>query len=228
MFSRKLCLGVVVLALNLGVFPARGQQDAAPHIVQPGAPGQSNKILTPQMARQEYKPPSEADVAFMQGMILHHSQAVEMTDLLRTRSQDAAVLELGQRISVSQTDEMRFMRQWLLDRGLPVTPDHGDMSGMGGMQMAGMNTDSSSMPMMPGMLTPKQMEELGAASGTTFDHLFLAGMIQHHSGALTMVEELFRNPGAGQDPQLFDFASDVDNTQQAEIDIMKNMLRERP
>ena len=84
------------------------------------------------------------------------------------------------------------------------------------------------MPPMPGMLTKVQMEALRKASGPQFDHLFLTGMIQHHTGALIMVKELFANPGAGQDPQLFDFASDVDNTQQAEIDIMRHMLKERP
>jgi uncharacterized protein (DUF305 family) len=83
------------------------------------------------------------------------------------------------------------------------------------------------MPMMPGMLTAAQMDALRKASGPEFDHLFLTGMIQHHSGALQMVKDLFANPGAGQDPQLFDFASDVDNTQQAEIDIMRHMLKER-
>jgi len=83
------------------------------------------------------------------------------------------------------------------------------------------------MPMMPGMLTPAQMDALRKASGPDFDHLFLTGMIQHHTGALQMVKDLFANPGAGQDPQLFDFASDVDNTQLAEIDIMRHMLKER-
>ena len=86
---------------------------------------------------------------------------------------------------------------------------------------------SSMMPAMPGMLTTAQMDALRKASGPAFDHLFLTGMIQHHTGALTMVKQLFANPGAGQDPQLFDFASDVDNTQQAEIDYMQHMLKEK-
>jgi uncharacterized protein (DUF305 family) len=183
-------------------------------IVQPGAPGQSTKTLTPETATAPPRKPSEADVAFMQGMIMHHSQAVEMTELLRTRSHDTKVQALGKRISISQTDEMRFMKQWLTDRGLPIADD------MGGMDM-------SSMPMMPGMLTAAQMKTLEKASGPEFDHLFLTGMIQHHTGALTMVKDLFKSPGAGQDPQLFDFASDVDNTQQAEIDIMRHILKEK-
>ncbi len=198
-------------------------------IVQPGAPGQSNKTLTPETANAAPRKPSEADIQFMQGMIMHHSQAVEMTDLLRTRSQDKEVQALGKRISISQTDEMAYMKQWLTDRGLPLS-GHGSMD-MAGMDMAGMDhmdhMDMGSMPMMPGMLTPAQMKALAAATGPAFDHLFLTGMIQHHTGALTMVKDLFATQGAGQDPQLFDFASDVDNTQQAEIDIMRHMLKEK-
>jgi uncharacterized protein (DUF305 family) len=159
-----------------------------------------------------------------------------MTDLLRTRSQDKEVQALAKRISISQTDEMRFMKQWLTDRGLPLS-EHGSMD-MAGMDMSGMDhasmdhasmdhMDMGPMPAMPGMLTPAQMKALAAATGPAFDHLFLTGMIQHHTGALTMVKDLFASPGAGQDPQLFDFASDVDNTQQAEIDIMRHMLKEK-
>ncbi len=156
-----------------------------------------------------------ADVSFMQGMIMHHSQAVEMTDLLRTRSHNKDLLSLGERISISQSDEIKYMKQWLMDRGKPLEMDMGDMAGMKGMD---------SMPMMPGMLTPQQMAALAKASGPTFDHLFLTGMIQHHNGALIMVEDLFDTAGAGQDNVLFDFATDVDNTQRAEIRIMQGML----
>ena len=191
-------------------------------IVQPGAPGHSNKTLTPETAAAPERKPSDADVKFMQGMIMHHSQAVEMTELLRTRSHDPEVQALGKRINISQTDEMRFMREWLTERGEPISMD------MAGMDMAGMDhMDMGSMPMMPGMLTKEQMKALAAATGPAFDHLFLTGMIQHHTGALIMVKDLFRVPGAGQDPRLFDFASDVDNTQQAEIDIMRHMLKEK-
>ncbi len=200
-------------------------------IVQPGAPGHSNKTLTAETAAAPPRKPSTDDVKFMQGMIMHHSQAVEMTELLKTRSQDPAIQALGKRISISQTDEMRFMRQWLTDRGESIS-EHGSMD-MAGMDMGGMDHDHmdhmnmGSMPMMPGMLTPEQMKALAAATGPQFDHLFLTGMIQHHTGALTMVKDLFRSQGAGQDPQLFDFASDVDNTQQAEIDIMRHLLKEK-
>jgi uncharacterized protein (DUF305 family) len=200
---------------------------AAPTIVQPGAPGTGNKTLSRDAATagEALKPSSKADVDFMQGMIMHHNQAVEMTELLKTRTKDPAVRELGNKIDVSQTDEMRWMKQWLTDRGFSTEMPAMDMSNMKGMDMSHMDMD---MPPMPGMLTKAQMETLRKANGPQFDHLFLTGMIQHHTGALTMVKELFSNPGAGQDPQLFDFANDVDNTQQAEIDIMRHMLKERP
>jgi uncharacterized protein (DUF305 family) len=178
------------------------------------------------------RPPSKADIDFMQGMIMHHNQAVEMTELLKTRTHDPQVRELGRKIDLSQTDEMRWMKQWLTDRGLPISATMKPMD-MGGMDMKGMDMkdmpgmDMSDMPPMPGMLTRAQMDTLRKSTGPQFDHLFLTGMIQHHTDALTMVKELFANPGAGQDPQLFDFANDVDNTQQAEIDIMRHMLKER-
>ena len=241
MSLRFLLFSAAVLSSAPATAPCQ-QSKTAPGgvtIVQPGAPGQSNKTLTPETANAPPRKPSKADVEFMQGMIMHHSQAVEMTELLRTRSKDTEVQALGKRISISQTDEMAYMKQWLTDRGEPIS-EHGsmDMAGMdmAGMDMAGMDMagmdhmdhmNMGAMPMMPGMLTPAQMKALAAATGPEFDHLFLTGMIQHPTGALTMVKDLFQSPGAGQDPQLFDFASDVDNTQQAEIDIMRHMLKEK-
>ena len=198
-------------------------------IVQPGAPGYSSKTLPASTVVVVPRAPLEADISFMQGMIHHHAQAVEMVDLLRTRSRNKKLQALGNRISISQTDEMRYMKLWLEDRGQPVSMAHGPMdhSAMGHdmKAMAGMNMNS--MPMMPGMLTPRQMETLAKASGPAFDRLFLTGMIQHHTGALIMVEDLFDTAGAGQDNVLYDFATDVDNTQRAEIEIMKSMLKEK-
>jgi uncharacterized protein (DUF305 family) len=196
---------------------AEPTSESPPVIVQPGAPGKSSRILSPGEAVAPVRAPSPADISFMQGMIMHHSQAVEMTALMGTRSRNKDLLELGKRISISQTDEVRYMRQWLEDRG---QPDH---SRMDHSKMP--NMDMSSMAMMPGMLTPQQMEALSRATGREFDRLFLTGMIQHHTGALTMVQDLFETPGAGQDAVLFDFATDVDNTQRAEINIMQGMLR---
>lgn len=159
---------------------------------------------------------------------MHHAQAVEMTALMSTRTHNKALLALGKRISISQTDEMNFMKQWLEDRGKPVPTEHDQMEHMHHMAGAAPGSDMSSMPLMPGMLTPEQMKALSKASGAEFDHLFLTGMIQHHTGALVMVANLFGTPAAGQDAQLFDFATDVENTQSAEINIMKGMLKEKP
>lgn len=213
--------------LLLGAAAASGQPktQSAP-IIQPGAPGQDSRTLTQETAAPPVRPPAPADISFMQGMIMHHSQAVEMTDLLRTRSRNKELQALGKRISISQTDEIKSMKQWLEDRGQPVTMGHSQMDHMGEMKnmphMDHMKMDS--MPLMPGMLTPQQMKALEKAAGPAFDHLFLTGMIQHHTGALVMVQDLFDTPGAGQDAVLFDFATDVDNTQRAEIEIMQRML----
>jgi uncharacterized protein (DUF305 family) len=202
-------------------------------IVQPGAPGENSKVISARAARASLRAPVLADVKFMQGMIMHHAQAVEMTDLLRARSRDPAMQALGKRMSISQTDEMEFMKQWLEDRGAPTSMeaqmeydmkhmDHNDPKAM--QAMAEMH---KAMPLMPGMLSPQQMDALSKATGPAFDHLFLSGMIQHHKGALVMVEDLFDTPEAGQDSVLYDFATDVDNTQSAEIKIMQEMLKER-
>jgi uncharacterized protein (DUF305 family) len=156
----------------------------------------------------------------MQGMIMHHSQAVEMTALIPSHTENKNLRSLGARISSSQSDEIKFMQRWLIARGEPVS-----------MAMPGMpDMDKSGQPMalMPGMLTPEQMEALRKAKGTEFDHLFLIGMIQHHNGALTMVKDLFDTAGSGQDADLFNFATDADNTQRAEIKIMQTMLEKEP
>jgi uncharacterized protein (DUF305 family) len=191
-------------------------------IVQPGAPGETSKILSPSTVRVPAHEVTKADVDFMQGLIHHLSQAVEMTALMPARTHNKKLLAFGRKISVSQTDEIKFMQQWLEERGQAVPMAH--MADMPGMQH--MNMDS--MPMMPGMLTPEQMKALAKATGPTFDRLFLTGMIQHHTGALTMVRDLFNTPAAGQDGQLYDFSTDVDNTQTAEIKIMQGMLKEKP
>jgi uncharacterized protein (DUF305 family) len=211
-----LSLGTAALGQQAGTLPESAR------IVQPGAPGENSKILSPPTAAITLREPLEADTKFMQGMILHHAQAVEMTALLRTRGRNKAVQKLGERISISQTDEIKFMKQWLEDRGKAVPTEHDRMEHMAHMNHQGM--DMGSMPMMPGMLSAEQMKALAKATGPAFDHLFLTGMIQHHTGALIMVQELLDTPGAGQDNQLFDFATDVDNTQTAEINVMKGML----
>lgn len=148
----------------------------------------------------------------MQGMIMHHAQAVEMTALIPSHTQNKDLRLLGARISSSQANEIRFMRRWLAARGEP----------------ASMDMPGHSMALMPGMLTPEQMEALRKAKDAEFDHLFLTGMIQHHNGALTMVKNLFDTAGAGQDAEAFNFATDADNAQRAEIRIMQTMLERIP
>lgn len=192
-------------------------------IVQPGAPGQPTKVL-PATTRAVLPPRSMKDVEFMQGMIHHHSQAVEMTALIEERTENKKIRLLGARISQSQTDEMNFMKRWLEVRNEPTTHQMPEMPDM-------KNSDASESEhkmLMPGMLTPKQMDALKNAKGAEFDKLFLEGMIQHHNGALTMVKELFGTAGAGQNAELFNFATDVDSGQRAEINIMQTLLREKP
>ncbi len=207
-------VSLTLIAALLGVAAIAAQGQEAPAVVQPGAPGHASKAVSPNEPPAQLREPTEADVKFMQGMIMHHGQAVEMTKLVAAKSHNPEVLELAKKIDISQTDEMGFMKRWLQDRGKPIS----EMEDMPGMDV------SSMMPAMPGMLTKAQMDALRKANGAEFDHLFLTGMIQHHSGALVMVKELFATAGAAQDPLLFDFTSDVDNTQQAEMDIMRNML----
>jgi uncharacterized protein (DUF305 family) len=190
----------------------------APVVVQPGAPGKPGKRLPPSTTAK-LPPRSHADVEFMQGMIMHHAQAVEMTALIASHTQNNDLLLLGTRMSKSQSDEIKFMQRWLTARGEQISMA---MPGMPDMDMSG-----HPMALMPGMLTPEQMEALRKAKGAEFDRLFLVGMIQHHGGALTMVKDLFDTAGAGQDAEMFTFATDVDSGQRAEIRIMQTMLERK-
>ena len=215
--------GVFIAANTLaGWFSPRAHAQQAspttPVVVQPGAPGKPSKTL-PASTRATLPPRSQADVEFMQGMIMHHAQAVEMTALIPSHSGNGDLQSLGARISRSQSDEIRFMRRWLVARG--------ESTSMAMPGMPGMDKSGQPMTLMPGMLTPEQMEALRKAKDTDFDRLFLTGMIQHHEGALTMVKNLFDTAGAGQDADLFNFATDADNTQRAEIRIMENMLTKK-
>ena len=148
----------------------------------------------------------------MQGMIGHHAQALEMTDLLASRTASENMRKLALRIEVSQADEIKMMQGWLETRGLEVPNEHAH-------HMHGAT-------LMPGMLTPQEMDRLAGATGAEFDRLFLEFMIKHHEGALIMVKELFVTPGAGQESEIFAFASDVDADQRMEIDRMRAMLKE--
>lgn len=209
--------GPIVLLFALGACGASAHNASSP-------PVSASQALTPaaqargDSGRMRY---TAADVRFMQGMIGHHAQAVVMARWAPTHGAGAAVRILASRIDVAQRDEIAFMQRWLGERR-ERTPDveHELAGGGHEMSMPGMAHDS----LMPGMLTPDQMQRLDAAKGAEFDRLFLTFMIQHHEGALTMVHQLFSNPGAAQDVYVFRFASDVEADQTTEIDRMHSML----
>jgi uncharacterized protein (DUF305 family) len=183
-------------------------------ILQPGGPGQPSRPISAEeavrIADTRFSPD---DVKFMQDMILHHQQAVEMAALVRTRSTLPAIEQAAGRISASQADEIRFMQSWLRERGQPA-PDPASVH----------HADHSAHADMPGMSSPAQMAALAAARGAAFDRAFLERMIAHHEGALTMARGLLRRSGSAYDPVLFQFANDVINEQQAEIERMAVLL----
>ncbi len=206
--------GLLITAAVSGML----SQQSAP-IFQPGAPGSPARVISQAQAVDLGRTTFiAADVAFMQHMIVHHRQAVEMVDLLQIRASDETVRRLGQRIASSQAAEIDLMRDWLDSRGQPL-----EMPGMAGMHAG---HDMGDHAMMAGMLTPNQMAELTAATGPAFDRLFLEGMIQHHQGALDMVDELNANPDAAEDPVLSDSATSVVADQSAEILRMQSILSE--
>jgi len=210
-FTRLVLIAVFVFGVS-ACKTAGGGSSTGTRILQPGAPGQDTKTIGTEQATDLSKVGhTPADVKFMQGMIGHHAQAVEMVALINERTATDDLRRLGLRIQVSQEDEMNMMRSWLKVRGetIPGPHSHHEPGGF-----------------MPGMLTAEEMSQLAAAKGKEFDRLFLQGMIKHHAGAITMVDELFKTPGAGQDGEIFAFASDVDSDQRMEIERMGLMLRE--
>ena len=206
-------IAAILLTAAAGASCRSAAPAAKPPLVQPGAPGQPSRVIAAAQASDlsqvQY---TGADIKFMQGMIGHHAQAVEMVALVPSRTASDGVRKLAQRIDVSQQDEMKMMREWLLARSQQI-PDPRMHHMMGAT-------------LMPGMLTPEQMTALAAAKGTGFDRLFLEGMIKHHAGAIAMVRELFATAGAGQTPEIFSYASDVDADQRMEIDRMGSILKE--
>lgn len=212
----------MILSFSVSVH-AQQAEVKQPVIVQPGAPGQPTQVL-PSNTRAKLPPLSAKDIEFMQGMIMHHAQAVEMTALISDRTTNKELRSLGARIGHSQADEMRYMERWLRLRGEPTSMPMPSMEHAPDMDMSKHHHQM----LMPGMLTQEQMNALKKAKGAEFDRLFLQGMIQHHKGALVMVEELFNTAGAGQDSELFNFATEVDTGQRAEIRIMETMLGEKP
>lgn len=173
---------------------------------------------------------TDADVHFMQGMIIHHAQAVVMSNWAPTHGARPDLQVLCKRIALSQRDEITIMQQWLRKRHLPapdplhmLADEKGPIHDSSEMGMPGMDMGDHPM-MMQGMLTPEQMRQLDSARGPTFDRLYLTGMIRHHEGALDMVAKLFSTPGAGQQSEIFTFATDVDAGQRAEIARMEKIL----
>jgi uncharacterized protein (DUF305 family) len=199
------CGGVARSAGSPSVAPATGNGSALSPAAQARADSGRAKFTA-------------ADVHFMSGMIGHHAQAVLMAGWAPSHGASSAVRALCERIVVGQRDEIAFMQRWLRERRLDV-PD-GDPAHV---RMPGMEH-----PMMPGMLTPDQLDQLDAARGAEFDRLFLTFMIQHHQGAITMVATLMDSPGAAQDEYVFKFAADVNADQTTEIDRMSLMLDAMP
>jgi uncharacterized protein (DUF305 family) len=188
--------------------------ETAPNIVQPGAPGEGTRTLTPaELAELEPPKHTQDDVRFMQGMIHHHAQALRMTSLVPRRSTRRDVELLAKRIDLSQESEIDLMRRWLDARGEEAPQlhrPHGHAHGSGRV-------------LMPGMLTERELARLGAARRARFDRLFLQFMIRHHQGALRMVEELHA-AGSGTEPEVDAFARHVQADQDIEIARMRRML----
>ncbi|WP_339334358.1 DUF305 domain-containing protein [uncultured Maricaulis sp.] len=211
----------MALAAGLPAGGAALAQDAP--IVQPGAPGEAVRQLSAeeavQIAANRY---SDDDVRFMQQMIWHHHQAVQMAALVEGRSSTEALVEIAGRIDASQADEIAFMQGWLRERGEtapdPMADPHAMHAGVSGGHGGAMHGE------MAGMASPEQMARLADADGMDFDALFLELMIAHHEGAVEMVAHLLDQRGSAYDPTLFDFANDVRSEQQAEIRRMNALL----
>ena len=212
-FAWSIVAGLVLIIANACTHHAAGKhveikEDDKKSIHEPTAE---------QRALGIYQPYSDADIAFMTGMIPHHAQAVIMAGWAPTHGARSDVAILCERIVVGQADEIRSMQQWLSDHGLPV-PDA--TATRMKMKTNGVEHDM----LMPGMLSDEEMAELDKARGREFDRLFLIGMIKHHQGAIDMVNDLFKAYGAAQDDTIYKFASDVFADQSIEIQVMRKMF----
>lgn len=212
LIARRTLLAVLALVAVAGC--SADEEPDAPPVVQLGPPGETGTPLTDdEIAELDDAQYTEADVAFVQGMISHHAQALVMTDLVADRTGRDDLPQLAERMDVSQRDEITQMEQWLEDRGEDV-PDasaghhHGDGE------------------LMPGMLTDDDLARLEAASGRAFDELFLQYMIRHHEGAVMMVAELLSSDDGGQESDVFRLAQHIDSDQNVEIARMKSLLAE--
>lgn len=206
-----------LLATALFGFAGAAPAQTGPTIVQPGAPGEvGREVEAAAAATASRRPHTEADVRFMQDMIVHHLQAVEMTELVAERTDSPEIRLLARRIQLSQDDELRLMRRWLTDRGVDLPHEHAH-HGAGPAHHAH----------MPGMISQEEMTGLAAARGDAFDALFLEYMIRHHMGALEMVADLFAADGSAQEAEIAQFAAHVEADQRSEIERMSRMLAAR-
>lgn len=216
-------LAAVTVAAFSTAAPRSAAAQATP-MPTPNMPGEAAAMAKARTDSARY-PYTQADIDFMTGMIGHHSQAIVMANMAPTHGASSSVLTLAERIKNAQQDEIRTMQQWLMDRNQPVPDGNSPMKmAMNGSDMNMNMSDTTHETLMPGMLTPEQMKQLDAARGPEFDRLFLTFMIQHHTGALTMVSKLFDSYGAAQDQLMFKYASDVNVDQTTEIARMKRML----
>ncbi|MEV4176815.1 DUF305 domain-containing protein [Nonomuraea sp. NPDC049709] len=210
MISLRLLVPPLLIVAGALTGCTSGGSSSSVTVVQPGRPGETGQVVPLDEIEQPSTGHTAADVRFMQGMIRHHAQALEMTGLVAGRAKSTSLPRLAKRIDVSQRDEMDLMVRWLRDRmervpGADSGHDHG-----GG-------------ELMPGMLTDAQLTELRGAKGEQFDRLFYQYMIQHHTGALQMVERLYAEKG-GLEPEIDQFATHVDSDQRIEIARMRQLL----
>ena len=210
----------VIVALTGCTFDAGEETqtvgETAPNVVQPGAPGEPSRTLSPEeLSKVEEPEYTAADVAFVQGMIHHHAQALRMAALVPKRSESRDLELMARRMDASQTGEIEQLRKWLLDRdeAAPLLHRvHGHAHGVGQMQM-------------PGMATEAELKALAQATGPAFDRRFLRLMIRHHLGAIQMVQELYAANG-GLEPQVDALAREIDSDQLIEIARMEQLLAE--
>ena len=213
-------LGLGLVACSSDEPTERDDTQAQSKVIQPGRPGEGNETVDPETVEEPAA--NESDVAFMQMMVPHHAQALEMSQLAQSRAADHQVLAIARRIKGAQGPEIVGMASWLESRGLPVPDSMDDATGGGSGHDHGGHHDHGSLAMR-GMLTDRQMTELAHARGAEFDRLYITGMIQHHEGAVAMARDEME---AGSDTIALELAADVAAGQQAEIGRMVAIRRD--
>ncbi|MDZ5663983.1 DUF305 domain-containing protein [Nocardioides sp. S-58] len=201
------------------------REEDAPPVVQLGAPGEPGTTLSPDEVEDLEDPAhTEADVTFVQDMIPHHAQALEMTALAEQRAADPDLATIAERIEVSQVDELDQLRGWLAERDETLSGTHGEHGSDDHGEHGSGTSGTTGHAGMPGMATPEELEQLAEAQGRAFDRLFLQLMIRHHEGAIIMVETLLAGGEGGQESAVFQLASHIASDQAVEIAAMKREL----